>query len=71
MLDDLDAKCEQRRTLIGDMAPAESLELKKKGHTVTIRAFLEALRASMPSQPKPKSINCAERLAALMVMMSR
>jgi len=72
LLNRLDPKCKEDRTLVGDIA-AKGVELlrEEKGVRTSILKFLQAMDDSIPEEGASLNLSCAEVAAALVVMIDR
>jgi hypothetical protein len=67
-LDAAEAKCTDKRSLLGDYAVRAQQMLAEEGVDVTVLEALQAIDQSIPDE-SPK-LNCAEIMAAWMVLMT-
>jgi hypothetical protein len=71
LLDDLDRKCKEGRTQIGDIAVKGVELLAKKRVTMTNLKFLQSMSDSMPEGSQSLNLSCAEIAAILVTMIDR
>lgn len=71
LLDDLDRKCKESRTQIGDIAVKGVELLAKKRVTMTNLKFMQSMSDSMPEGSQSLNLSCAEIGAILVTMIDR
>jgi hypothetical protein len=71
LLDDLDRKCKENRTQIGDFAAKGVELLAEKKVTMTYLKFLQSMNGSMPEGSEKLNLSCAEIAAMLVTMIER
>lgn len=71
LLDDLDRKCKESRTQIGDIAVKGVELLAQKRVTMTNLVFMQSMSGSMPEGSQSLNLSCAEIAAILVTMTDR
>lgn len=71
LLDDLDRRCKENRTQIGDFAATGVELLAEKKVAMTHLKFLQSMNGAMPEGSEALELSCAEIAALLVTMIDR